>query len=284
MRALVLVVALTFGCKRASPLVKADPDDKKAKVATIVIRKSAPRVGMRARVKNTTDTTMTVAGMPGLPASPFELKERVERTEEILAVEGRIVTRVRVIYDVYDTTNTITGSAPARTPSAVEGNTYVVGVTKTGLEIVDAKGKPPAPDAQLVIERDYRSLGKEEEISGALPDVPIHVGDAAPALASAIKSKLAEKQMSGIKGNLDVRVDAANDESVTFGVKGTLVVAEPSIDMSIVLTGKISVRVSDGSITEYSFAGPVTLGSDAGLNGTGTFSYVTKWTYLTPPK
>lgn len=286
MRALFLVAALAFACKREKPVVKADPDEKKhAKTAGITITKVAPRVGSRARVAHTTNTTMALAGMPGLPsASAMELKERTERTEEVLAVEGSIVTRLRVTYDVHEVMNNVLGSTGAKTPSAVEGNTYVIDATKTGLDITDAKGKPAAHDAKSIIERDYKSIGKEDEISRAIPDVPVRVGDLFPALGSAIKATFTEKALSEMKGDLHVRVEAANNETVTFAVKGTVSVSQSMIEVSIPLTGKIAVQVTDGSITEYSFSGPLTMASDAGLSGTGNLAYTSKWTYLTPPK
>lgn len=285
MRALLLATALALACKRDKPIVRADPDQKLRK-ADVVITVVPPRVGTRARVTLGSDIRLTMTTTPGLPTggpATVDLTEHSERTEEILAVTPKTVTEVRVTYDVHESTSTLL-AAPMPTSSAVVKQTFVVRATTTGLEIVDAHGKPASADARVVLERDYKMLGKEDEVSRALPTTPLQVGDLVPTLSTALRTRFSEASTVDAVGDLVVRVSEATRDVVGFTVKGALRVGVPAIEMQMTVDGRIAVRVADGHPTELAIAGPLAFSSDAGFDASGKMSYTVKWVYLTPPK
>jgi hypothetical protein len=282
MRGLVLAVLLV-ACKREQPSVKADPTPQKKKSAEIVIHRTIPRVGTRSQVVNKQHTQMDISGFPtGLDGGTgVEISLEDKRTEEVLAVDGKTVRKVRVTYDAHTTSTDVPFGTPTKTTSPVVGHTYVVDATKGATDITDTKGKTPPFNELEVVKRDYDEVGEDDLLSAALPDTPVHVGDTAPALAEAFKANLIRKSKMKLTGDVTARVDKVNNDEVTFAFSGKVSLEEgAAMNMTIPLDGKLVVRTSDGWPLEYSVGGPLTFGSDAGLSGKGSISLSAKRTYF----
>ncbi len=283
MRALLLVAVLACGCKRDSPAVKADPDGKKlVKTSGVVIHRGAPRVGDRAREtrKQSMEMSMLIGGSPSSPMTITMSHDDV-RTEEVLAVEGRVVTKLRVTYDSREETSSSGGSGPpVKKPSPVAGQTYVVAVTKSGVEVVDVHGKKLPVSEAVVVEKDYAAFGKEDEVLAGLPDTPLRVGDPAPSLARAFRDRVGGVKELEPEGEVVVKVDKVTNDEVVFSVRATFVaVRAGTLSMKLPITGTLTVRASDGATIAYEIEAPLTIGSgDAGIamSGTGRMSVSAK--------
>lgn len=280
----VVRLALLIGmlaCKREQPNVHADPDEKKhVRDDGIVIHRVVPRVGQKSHATMAQKTEVSITGLPtSIPASSVTIALDEERTEEVLAVDGRVITKMRVTYDSHVTSSTIV-AGPTRTPSPVAGHTYVLEANAAGPIVLDAAGKPPPPTESAQVKRDYESFGKEDELFAALPDTPLHRGDVVPSLSEAIKNKLRGKSALDSKGDLKVRVERADRDEVTFTVSGTITFVTGTIDMEVPINGELVVRTADGWLKSYDLAGPLTMSTgDAGLSGKGQLSFSGKRTY-----
>lgn len=274
MRALLLVAVLACACKRDTPAVKADPDEKKlAKAGGVVIRRGAPRVGDRAREtrKQSMEMSMLVGSTPSSPLTITMSHDDV-RTEQVLAVEGRVITKLRVTYDSREETSTsVGGGPPVKKPSPVAGQTYVVSLTKSGVEVVDVHGKKLPVAEAVVVEKDYATFGKEDEVLAGLPDTPLRVGDPAPSLARAFRDRVGGVRELEPEGEVVVKVDKATSDEVVFSVKAIFVTAPAAtFSMKLPITGTLTVRASDGATIAYEIEAPLTIGSgDAGIAMTG---------------
>jgi hypothetical protein len=287
MRVLLLAAVLTLACKRDKPTVGADPDEKKhAKVSGVVITKAVPRVGLRARDvrAQTTDFRISIGAGTAAPTG-FQRTDHDERSEQVLAVANGIVTKLRVTYDVRDSTDNVGGGGSGvRRPLPVEGHTYVVEGSGAALDVHDEHGKTVPPTESALVRDDYRNFGREDELTHALPDGPIHVGDKLPELANAMKERLVGKSTLKTVGDVDVRVESANSDHVVFRVKATFAILDGSpMTVTLPLDGTVTVRVSDGWLGEYSFVAPMTMSSgDAAVafSGSGNLTMTAKRSYF----
>lgn len=283
--AIVLIVASVAACKRDKDgaAARRDPDEKKVpSPAALVIRKKPPVVGMRVRETKQFDLTFDFA-VAGTKHSSVR-KQSDTRLEEVLEVDGKRVTRLRVTYEARGDTETVGGTSTTR-PSPVVGKTYVVEVKDPGVRIVDAAGKWPPADEEAIVENDYASLSSDAAIADGIPDTPLRPGDAVPTLANAFKNRVLGKKTVDVQTDIDVKVDGPvrTGSEVAFAVKMTFNVGSGPVSLTMPIKGTVTVRVGDGWISDFALNGVVTMsGADGGplLEGDGKMTMSAKRTYL----
>jgi hypothetical protein len=268
------IAVLLLACRREQPGVKRDPTPAKEHQPEIVaIHRAPPRAGMKSTIVKKSRDDMLIKTTSVQTTS---IAHDEQRTEEVLAVDGSVVSKLRVTYDSQTIDLKGFGTGPAPT-SSVLGRTYVVDSAKGAISVTDAVGKVPALDEEQIVKEDYDAFGLE--LVAVLPETPVKVGDPAPALAEALKPTIWRRARFKYRATIEASVERATTEAVTFAFRGQTTVDQLGmVPMTWDFEGKLIVRTSDGFPIEYSFHGPYTYGDDAG--GTGSRSTSWKRTYF----
>jgi hypothetical protein len=143
----------------------------------------------------------------------------------------------------------------------------------------------PAPGAEaLVVQKDYKSFGKKDDMQSAMPERPLEVGDKVDELSTALKEKMfagEEKRKPEVQ---DAEIRLASVREVdgkkigVFDVKLKVMMKEEPIGMLMDLKGQIEVGVDDSWPRDMKLEGPITASIDKkpndkmNLSGSGTMS------------
>jgi hypothetical protein len=279
---------LSAAAEAGAGAASAEPKDAPPKETGTKFTKKGPAVGQKRSEETKTEVNLKLK-MLGKDLKLEEV-ENQKKDEEVLAVDGANITKMKVTYTQDDKTQTENGKAGKTKPTSINGKTYIVSLKDGKVVIQNDKEKPaPAKEAALV-EKDYHAFGKPDPMTGAIPDRSLKDGEEVPELAEALKQEMLSNQRTTGKDD-KVSIDAAK---VTFkGKEGDVGVFDVSMNMkgdaglfkmSMPLTGKMSLRVADAWPTTLALDGPINLDlSDkdkaAGVEGTGTLKVTSTFTY-----
>ena len=233
--------------------------------------KSEEKVGMVMSMQMSIDPT----GKGQVQKATMETSETETRQEEVLAVNGEAVTKVKVTF--VDKTTTIKEDQKERKrQSPVAGKTYVV-EAKDGKIIVLLDGDRPATGLQArVVKEAYETLGKVDALYAGVPRRPLKPGDKVEELAKAMKEvMLSRAKEMDVTGVHVVFKEARGDEGV-FEIDLTLGKVEKPMKFEMKLKGQARMSLKTGQPISTKFTGPVTVGSTDGdqakmkISGTGT--------------
>lgn len=215
-------------------------------------------VGARQRFES--DELITVVrGPKGAAASVTIVEgERVRATEEVLATNGPLATKVRVSFETWGRV-----SDDGETAKPQQGKTYVVerlpGVGGLVKVTSSSGGKVPDDEAEPIAKR-YDRIGEPIELGLVLPDRALFVGDRVAELEAAIPGRLFSNDDPMRPSEVVVKLGALEDAGsiATFEVSMKLG-GKQSGDTAVEskLTGKLRLRVADARELEISLEGPV---------------------------
>lgn len=166
-----------------------------AELTEIAISKHYPVVGDKLASTLVQQTKLKLDGKSakGPVLEETSVAERMEKSEECLAVEGKLCTKLKVTYGKWETKTTQKdGQSEVRSP-AHAGKSFTVELKKGALSFSDASGKPPTKAELEALQGDYRDFAREAEWLDALPD-RVKVGDSLTALAKV----LAAREQAGV--------------------------------------------------------------------------------------
>jgi hypothetical protein len=214
-------------------------------------------VGARQRFES--DELITVVRGPKGAAAPTIVEgERVRATEEVLATNGPLATKVRVSFETWGRVSDDGESARLQ-----QGKTYVVerlpgagGLVKVASA---SGGVVPADEAEPIAKR-YDRIGEPIELGLVLPDRALFVGDRIAELEAAIPGRLFSNDDPMRPSDVVVKlVGLEEGGSVAIFEISMKLGGKQSGDTAVEskLAGKLRLRVADARELEIVLEGPV---------------------------
>jgi hypothetical protein len=259
---LALSVAACGKKEEAKPEVKPAPSAEKA-IETPTFVKKAPAANQKAEETSKMKMTLTLdvdpTGSGKSTSMSMDTKENETRDEEILAVSGDAITKVKVKYAELESTMT-EGTKETKKPDPRSGKTYVVSFEGGKLSVMGEDGKPAVPVEATLVEKDYHQLGKPDPITAALPARTLKPGEKVPEVAEAMKQMLKSSGGDGMDiSDVSATFKEKSGDDGVFDVTMTLGKTDGPMKMSMPLKGELHVRTADGQLSSMKLSGPVTV-------------------------
>ena len=288
---LSLCLAPAACSKKEDKKEEAKPDesdkDKKSKKKDdgedgIAFKVKAPAIGDRTEEKKKHDLNVSIeidVGPKPQSAEITEVETVVEKTE-VLAVDGKAVTKAKITYVEFSKKETEGGKPKIKPKSPLDGNTYILALDDGKVVATDGKGGKLAKAEEEALLKKHRNFGKPDPILAGMPEKRIKVGDKVDKLADALREHF-KKDDDG-KSPLEVTditvklasIDKDGDDEVgVFAVELTLGSPKDTkelFSMKMTMKGKIRVRTKDAFATSIDLKGPLTIsGTDPKIKVTG---------------
>jgi hypothetical protein len=234
-----------------------------------VFVKRAPAVGDKSEDKVAMTMSMETTVDPDGKGTPqkatMEKSETETRQEEVLAVKGEAVTKVKVTF--VDKTATIKEEGKERKrASPVAGKTYVV-EAKDGKLIVLLDGDRPAPPLQArVVKEAYETLGRVDPLYAGVPRRPLKPGDKVEELAKAMKEFMLIRAKEMEVSSVSVVFQGAKGDEGVFDVDVALAAVEKPMRFDMKLKGQARMSLTTGQPSSTILKGPLSVGSTEGEN------------------
>ena len=264
------VVLVVSACGKKEEGAKSDPKAAPSATTTVeapTFTKKAPVANQKAEETSKMKMGLTLdvdpTGSGKSVNTTMDTTQDQSREEEILAVTGDAITKVKVKYTTLDSSMTEGGKA-TKEPDPRVGKTYVVSSKDGKVEVLGEDGKAAVPVEATLVEKDFQRLGKADPIAAALPARVLKPGENVPELADAIKA-----MMKSNGGGKDMEIsdvtatfkEKSGDEGI-FDVALTLGKADGPMKMSVPLKGELHLRTADGQMASIKLAGPVTVSTN----------------------
>jgi hypothetical protein len=211
----------------------------------------------------------------------------VEKVTEVVAVEGELVTKIKVEYRRH-LAKRRNGRGNTDEKSPLEGKTYLVELKDKQVVITGADGKPPPARELDELKEDHKNFGKGPRLLKAFPD-SVKVGDSLDEFAKVFSEaaaggaegqgdiKKAVAKVTGVREENGVRVVTI---SIDIGMEGKL---RAGMEGKVSMSGTMDIRADRCWPVASKVSGPVEFTfAGKGLSGTakGTLSESTTATYV----
>ncbi len=156
----------------AEPTAEAAPTE-------IALSKHYPAIGDKRAVTfvEQEHTQTEIAGPKGPTTEDAKTTLRVEKSEECLAVEGKVCSKLRVQITKASNKRTVSGGAANdERPLPADGKTYVLERKDGATTVRDEAGKPAPADEARLVRRACATFGQEGPLLDKIPD-KVRVGD-----------------------------------------------------------------------------------------------------------
>ena len=232
-----------------------------------VFVKRAPAVGDKWEDKvgmtMSMETSVDPDGSGKVQKATMEKTETETRQEEVLAVQGEAVTKVKVTF-VEKTANIKEEGKERKRSSPVAGKTYVV-EAKDGKITVLLDGDRPAPAMQAKVVKDaYETLGKVDPLYAGVPRRPLKPGDKVEELAKAMKEFMLIRAKDMEVSNVNVVFQGSKDGEGVFDIEVTLAAVEKPMRFDMKLKGQARMSLTTGQPSATILKGPLSVGSTEG--------------------
>jgi hypothetical protein len=253
MRMRWLVLAALLAC------TKPDPAPDAATAMRTVFTKAAPTVGTKRQ--ESSELVMTIAMTIDGRRSEMNVSESVKRTEEILAVDGDAVTKVKATFD----------SVQSDRPSAIAGKTFIVESKNGKLEVRDPQGNTASAADARDVERHLKNVGKPDPMLTALPPAGVAPGQRVDGVARAISEQLKEGGDGMSVSDVVVTFKEQRGDTGVFDVALKLTKDDGAMKMEIAVKGDAWVSTKTSWPTKMDLSGPLTIagGQAAKTEGSG---------------
>lgn len=230
----------------------------------VTITKQPARVGHRRIAQQRSNVRFILDFGSG--EQRFATWEAEERHEEVLALQGSTITRLRVRF-VGLTEESVKNGAKTTKPQPLLGKTFVLERSGGQTVVTDPAGKPvPAATAGLV-RKKYRSFGKPNHMYQALRSRPLQVGSRQPALEAAFRKSMLDSlqtsntdrwTVANVSMTLTGKKRLAGVEVAVFALafEATMERA-PRFSTTMYLKGEIYIRTRDGWSAGSDLKGPM---------------------------
>ncbi|MFH2007495.1 MAG: hypothetical protein ABI333_12995 [bacterium] len=203
------------------------------------------------------------------------------KNEEILALKGNIVTKLKVHFK---TMQTIAGQGDKSktTNLPIEGKTYVLEAKDGEVIVTDDAGKPVDAKINKAVRKEFKTFGKPNKMFEAIPTTPIKVGARVESLEKALQASFKE-DLGGGKGeqwsltNVTVALKEIQGKLALFAVTVTITMNKgPQFSMTMNMKGVVTVDTTTGMELASTIAGPLDV---MGKKNAGQMSVVETKTY-----
>lgn len=251
---------------------KGDKDDDKKgdkKEDGLVFKAKAPAVGDKVEEKETSEMKMALDIDAGGKKQTVDMtmNESMVKKTEVLAVDGKAVTKEKVTYVEKKKTETEGGKEKKKPKSPIDGKTYILEAKDGKTLVTDEKGKKVPKDEEEAVLKANRAFGKPDPVLTGLPDKAIKVGDKVEKLAKALEEHFKDMDESKEQpeiSDVEVKLESIDKdgEAGVFTIQLTMSSPKSSkepFSMKIPLKGTMKVRAKDGFTTEVNLKGPLTM-------------------------
>lgn len=258
---LLAATLVLAACKKDAP-PDADAGAISAAAKGTSFTKIAPAVGTKRQ--ESSDLRMTMAMTVDGRKDDTSVTESVRRTDEVLAVAGNVVTKVKTKFETVESTQ----------PSAIAKKTYVVEAKDGKLDVRDEQGKPSPPGEAREVEKHFKNLGKPDPMLAALPATALVPGQKVDAIAEALTEHVKEPGESMTVKDVVVTFREGRAEEGIFDVTMKLTKEEGPVSMVIDVKGETWVSTKTGATTKMTLAGPIRVagGNAVKVDGSGKMS------------
>ncbi len=300
--AIVLASLTLAACGNKGDATSAGPEGSGAAAAPappqpdprLTVTVKAPAVGDKREEKGNSEMQLDLSMKLGAKTKEAKIGilESTVKNEEVLAVDGKAITKAKMTYTEKKKTETSDGKERKRPKNPIEGKTYVLEMKGGKLEITDEKGKKVPKREDDAVRKDNGHFGTADPLLAAMPDKPLEVGKKVDALSAALQEYLMRHDDSKEKLDVsDVEVKLASIEGTGPDAVGvfavTLTLSSPQKSKSpfgvrAPLTGTMKVRAKDGWTTAMNLTGPLEIANPEAkkdLSGKGTIKLTFENTY-----
>ena len=273
LHALALSLVLATGCANSKGGVNAPASTPAGASAGLQISRQAPKVGDKATKVNDQAMVMTIA------AGALTMVKHTEETREILAVEGGVITKVKMTYGAHAKSQTA-GGKTRDMASVVAGKAFIVSRQGGAIEATLADGSPVSA-AELEELRDAnKRLGKPDAMEQIVASRTWKVGEKVvftPAELAAINERNAEDGGGEQFVDLIMTLTAVEAGVATFTMEIAMAVKLPNGSLAFRITGPSRLDAATGRALEVGGTGP--LEGNLGEAVTGTMTMKSVYTY-----
>jgi hypothetical protein len=278
----------------SSAAASAKPDDggmlgklKQAVASDVTITRKPRKVGEKRKVDHTTSMNLKIKlGPKEIAVNEDEINKR---TEEVLALTGDVVSKVKVTYEQRTKTKNEDGRTGAPDKNVLAGKTFIVEHKDAKLLVTTEDGKAVDAASKSAVEKDFKKLGKPDVVNAALPTRPLKVGEEVKELSAAVSEEMKEN-MDAEKAGLSIEspkvvLDRQDGDGAVFSLTMLMRISKGPLKGTIPVTGSVTVRTRDGAMLRSDTAGPINLDiSEAdkkrGVSGGGNVKSADTYTYL----
>lgn len=251
------------GAAGAAPSASAAQGEvKEAASSEVTLQIKAPAVGAKRKVEESNVLTMQIKMGPK-DMSIVE-KETVRQIEEVLAVTGNLVTKMKVTYEENSEEST-EGTKTKKKPDTLAGKTFIVEAVQGKVNVTTGEGKPVMGPAKLTLLKKFKNFGQQDKIEAALPKRPLKIGEELPELGAALgeqlKASMDDDGRSGMTVDPPkVTLKRKEGDLAVFGMTAVARSTKGMMKGLVVNTnGEIFVRIADGQTTKMTADGTLGL-------------------------
>jgi hypothetical protein len=237
-----------------------------------------PRVGdKRTKAEDLTMKTFVEAA-PGKQVEVVSMK-REEETQEVLAVDGDVITRLKVTYGVQSEQRTTDGKTNDKT-SPLAGKTYVVWREAGKLHASREDGSAPPPDELAAVVKGNRRVGRPAVMEKILGDHRWKPGERVELTADQLKQIADARDPDSDEpapSALSLTLTRTEGSAALFTMTVTLATKTAKGWMEMALSGTMTGDLKTGRQHEMQLVGPFQ--GNLGKPITGTMQAKTTYTY-----
>ncbi len=199
--------------------------------------------------------------------------EKTHRKLEIIATDGKAITRLKVAYLEHSLTATRLDGSKLEQDAPVQGKTYVIeGDAQSGItSIRDEHGAVAPPAEDQLVRAEWTSLGHPDPLLAAVPDATMKRGEESPAFTDIVKRMLVATSTPQFEDASSVLTDIVTEGNEVVGVfqfRANQTNAQSGLSIAIGWSGTFAVRASDSRVIRCDLAGPQK--ATGRIEGTGT--------------
>lgn len=245
------------------PKVDKPKTDKPKTVGSVTITKKALKAGAkRVSLQKGKMHFVMKAGDKQVKIANQSLEEK---HEEVLAVKGSAITKLRVTFKIATEIDK-SKAAEKKKVSPLEGKTFVLEAKGGKVVVTDDKGKATPEKLADKVRKKYKSFGKPDLIFESLPTTPIKVGQKVDALVKGLQADFAQEfagskakwSLAGVEITLKEVRGVKGVKLAVFSMKMKMSIAEgKGFTMTMHLQGEYMIRAQDGQLGGASLKGPL---------------------------
>lgn len=286
---LVLSVGLSsVGCKKkeegsgAAASASADSPGliekvKEAVSNEVTLKPKAPAVGMKRQVDESSETNMQIK--MGAREMNIVEKETAKRVEEVMAVEGNTITKMKVTYEIHSKEST-EGGKTRKTPDLLAGKSFLLESVKGKVNVTTDAGKPVAGPAKNALLKEYKTFGQQDKVEAALANRPLKIGEPVTGLDEVMTEQLKAAVDDGRSGIVvdppKMTLKRKDGDFAVFEMAATVKMTKGMMKGLVIDTsGEIFIHTTDSRSTKTNTSGTMALSPEEqsknkGLSLSGT--------------
>ncbi len=237
------------------------------------IGRHAPKVGDKRTKVNDQAMVMAIA------AGELTMVKHTEETREILAVDGDVITKVKMYLHAYAKSQT-SGGKTRDLASVVAGKAYIVSRQGGAIEATVADGSPVSAAELEELTDANKRLGKPNAMEQIVASKTWKVGEKvvfSPDELAASNKRNAEDGGGEQFTGLTMTLTAVEAGVATFAMEIAMAVKLPNGSLGVRITGASRLDVATGRALEVGGTGP--LEGNLGEAVTGTMTMKDVYTY-----